>query len=106
MLAIMTVYFGGEKFTYTRGHMRIYGKTSGAQVNAWDHENNKPAIEFTPEAILARLEEWKTEGAPQYPPPRRESGKVSDSGNVYRSDGLGCVERVHPSELAWEERYG
>lgn len=32
-------------------------------------------------------------------------GKPS-SGKVYRSDGLGCVEPVHPSELAWEERYG
>lgn len=25
---------------------------------------------------------------------------------AWRADGLGCVERIHPVEVAWEERYG
>lgn len=44
------------------------------------------------------------------PPEDRENAQPAapkiDSRRVYRDDGHGCVERVHPSELAWEERYG
>lgn len=35
-----------------------------------------------------------------------EPRPATDPRRVYRDDGHGCVERVHPSELAWEERYG
>jgi hypothetical protein len=30
----------------------------------------------------------------------------TEDGKVFRPDGHGCVERVHPTELAFEERYG
>lgn len=43
--------------------------------------------------------EWREAGYPA------RDGSTDRAGK-YRSDGYGCVERVHPTELAIEERYG
>lgn len=36
--------------------------------------------------------------------PTRPEARVSVDGKVYRPDGHGCVERVHPTELKAEDR--
>jgi hypothetical protein len=51
----------------------------------------------------------KLEGAPETQPPRpaKPQKQVRRSGfgaRVYRDDGHGCVDRVHPTELKIEER--
>ena len=99
----------GREWRYVDGTSRIRcypgpdAKEAIDEINVWDHARGRP--DFDPheqtgvrDRVLRHLreEEERAEPAP----------KPADSGKVYRSDGLGCVERVHPSELAWEERYG
>jgi hypothetical protein len=49
----------GHEWSYTEGGTRIYG--NGEEINIWDHAKGAPGIEFTPEAVKARVTEWTEE---------------------------------------------
>jgi len=102
----------GREWRYLDGTSRVKcypeaeGKQAVDEVNVWDHARGR--LDFDPfhptglrDRVLRHLREQEeyAEASHEAVPPRRD-------GRVYRSDGAGCVERVHPSELAWEERYG
>ncbi len=100
----------GREWRYKRGTSRIRcylgpdGEKAIDEVNIWDHARGKPDFDCDEQTglrdrVLRHLREAEEEAEASHeavPPPRA----------VRRADGLGCVERVHPSELAWEERYG
>lgn len=108
----LTIVYGdslGREWRYVdgTGRIRCYpgpdAKEAIDEINVWDHARGKP--DFDPHSqtgvrdrVLRYLKESEDEA--------EASHEALPSRKVYRPDGLGCVERVHPSELAWEERYG
>lgn len=47
----------GWTWNYHEGSTRIIG--SQTEINIWDHASGQPGIEFTVEAITARIDEWR-----------------------------------------------
>lgn len=110
-MPLMIIYTDsqGREWRYKDGTSRIYcyashnSRAAIDEINVWDHARGKP--DFDPHSqtgvrdrVLRYLKESEDEA--------EASHEALPSRKVYRPDGLGCVERVHPSELAWEERYG
>lgn len=55
--ARLAVWVRGEVWSYKEGSTRIYS-FGGDEINVWDHAAGAPGIEFTREAIEARVKEW------------------------------------------------
>ena len=105
----LSLEVNGEVWSYQRGGTRIYS-FGGVEINVWDHATGKPGIEFTPEAVEARVREWlKDEEEADAGDPEEEEEEVgylpppSHAGTVRVSDGHGCTERLP----AWmDDPYG
>ena len=90
----------GEVFTYERGGTRIKGD-HGTEINVWDHATGQPGIDFHPDAVRARVEEWirdqtETDQTSPAPPP---AGQLVGRDRV--TDGAGCTERLSSVERDW-----
>ena len=92
---IITRDKNGNLWRWRDKHSKIERLDAEEEITVWNHEKNVLSIPFTPEAMAEKIDDWI----------RESEEPVRTSNKVYRSDGLGCVERVHPTELAWEERY-
>ena len=87
----------GTEWSYEEFAARIDGPE---QINVWDHAKGAPGIDFTPAAVVERIERWKAdseeaENQLEAAQERQPAERVAD--------GAGCVERVHPSERAFYE---
>ena len=102
----------GHTWRYEEGSTRIYCEQTSDEINVWSHAAGWPAVAFTKDSVLNRIEQWLADDEDESPSPEPPNapratdntpleGTIEADPNPHR-DALMEIAAMLPRHNMWD----